>query len=73
MIGLLTEIGFIEVRITDRFDCFCDTSKEEVAMEFTVWGVNLFARRPASYGINAMIQYNITEKSAQSPGVAANC
>lgn len=47
MITLLTEVGFTEVRITDRFDCFRDTSKEDVAIEFTVRGVNLFARRPA--------------------------
>ncbi len=46
MMRLLQEVGLAEVRITDRFDCFRGTSKEDVAREFTVRGVNLFARRP---------------------------
>ena len=47
MIGLLTDVGLTEVRITDRFDCFRGTSKEEVAAELGVHGVNVFARTPA--------------------------
>ena len=41
MMRLLGEVGFIEVRITQRFDCFRDTSKEDIAAEFTVRGINL--------------------------------
>jgi hypothetical protein len=46
MVRLFQEVGLTEVRITQRFDCFQGTSKEDVAREFTVYGVNLFARRP---------------------------
>jgi hypothetical protein len=46
MTQLLEEVGLTDVRITDRFDCFRGTSKEDVAVEFTVRGVNLFARKP---------------------------
>ena len=45
MIQLFQEVGLTDVRIVDRFDCFRETSKEDVAVEFTVRGVNLFARR----------------------------
>lgn len=47
MIALLTAVGFIEVRVANRFDCFRDTSKEDIALEFTVRGVNLFAQLPS--------------------------
>ena len=50
MIGLLTEVGLTDVRITDRFDCFRGTSKEDVATEFTVRGVYLFAQSPQESG-----------------------
>lgn len=46
MARLFLEVGLTDVRITQRFDCFRGTSKEDVAQEFTVRGVNLFARRP---------------------------
>ncbi|HLJ55312.1 MAG TPA: hypothetical protein VKT77_09740 [Chthonomonadaceae bacterium] len=47
MIRLFEQVGLTDVRIVDRFDCFRETSKEAVATELTVHGVNLFARRPA--------------------------
>jgi len=34
------------VKITERFDCFRGTSKENVARKFGVHGVNLFASKP---------------------------
>ena len=43
MIRLLTEVGLTGVQITARFDCFRGTSKEDLAEEFQVRGVNLFA------------------------------
>ena len=45
MIQLFQEVGLTDVQIVDRFDCFRGTSKEDVALEFTVRGVNIFARR----------------------------
>jgi SAM-dependent methyltransferase len=36
------------VTITERFDCFRGTSKEDVARKFGVHGVNVFARKPAT-------------------------
>ncbi len=42
---LLTTAGFWEVKITDRFDCFRGTSKENVARKFGVHGVNVFGRK----------------------------
>ena len=50
MVRLFQEIGLTEVRIANRFDCFQGTSKEDVAREFTVYGVNLIAWRPGSDG-----------------------
>ncbi len=46
MVKLFREVGLVDVRITERFDCFRGTSKEDVALEFGVRGINLFARRP---------------------------
>jgi len=45
MVHLFHEVGLTDVRIVDRFDCFRGTSKEDVAAEFAVRGVNLFACR----------------------------
>ena len=45
----LETVGLTEVRITHRFDCFQGTSKEDVAQEFTVRGVNLFARQRGTH------------------------
>ena len=36
------------MRITERFDCFRGTSKENVARKFGVHGVNVFARKAAT-------------------------
>jgi hypothetical protein len=45
LISLLAAVGFSDVKITDRFDCFRGTSKENVARKFGVHGVNVFARK----------------------------
>ncbi len=42
---LLIEVGLEDIQIAARFDCFRGTSKEDVAAEFGVRGVNVFARR----------------------------
>ena len=42
---MLAGVGFSEVKITERFDCFRATSKEAVARKFGVHGVNVFARK----------------------------
>jgi hypothetical protein len=34
-------VGFRDVRITHRYDCFRGTSKESTARKFGVMGVNL--------------------------------
>ena len=43
---MLTRVGFSGVRVTDRYDCFRGTSKENVARTFGVIGVNVHARKP---------------------------
>jgi SAM-dependent methyltransferase len=45
LVSLLESVGFAEVRITERFNCFRGTSKEHVARKFGVHGVNVFARK----------------------------
>jgi hypothetical protein len=45
-VAALAGIGFQEVRVVDRFDCFRATSKERTARKFGVHGINLFARKP---------------------------
>jgi len=37
--------GFIEARITARFDCFAGTKKEGTARKYGVKGVNVIARK----------------------------
>ena len=44
MVELLSEVGLTEVQITARFDRFRGTSKEGVAADLGVHGVNVFAR-----------------------------
>ena len=44
--ALLGQIGFEDVAIQERFDCFRGTSKERVAMKYGVVGVNVYARKP---------------------------
>jgi hypothetical protein len=41
----LTQIGFLDVAVCERFDAFRGTSKENVARKFGVVGVNVFARK----------------------------
>lgn len=43
----LKDVGFTEVRIVRRHDCFKDTSKEAIARKYGVRGVDLLARKPA--------------------------
>jgi len=45
-VALLAQVGFRDVAVTDRFDCFHDTSKERVARTYGVVGVNVYAARP---------------------------
>lgn len=40
---LLVEVGLSDPRVTARFDCFRETSKEDVAREFGVRGVHMVA------------------------------
>jgi len=39
-------VGFIDIRVTDRFECFRGTSKERTALKYGVIGVNIYARKP---------------------------
>ena len=42
--GYLRDLGFQDVRIEARFDCFRATTKERTARKFGVHGVNVFGR-----------------------------
>jgi hypothetical protein len=44
---VLTAAGFVDVAITERFDCFRGTSKEKTARKYGVLGMNIYARKPA--------------------------
>jgi len=46
-VAVLEELGFEEVRVTARFDCFRATTKERTAKKYGVRGTNVFARKPA--------------------------
>jgi len=46
----LAQIGFEDVSISQRFDCFRATSKEKTARRYGVHGVNLYARKPVGLG-----------------------
>ncbi len=48
MIDLFTDAGFINVSITQRFECFAGTTKERTARRYGVVGVNLSAVRADS-------------------------
>jgi hypothetical protein len=37
-------VGLSQARITQHFDCFRETSKEDIARKYAVHGVNVFAR-----------------------------
>jgi len=45
-VAFLTELGFEDVRVTARFDCFRGTTKENTARRYGVHGANVFARKP---------------------------
>jgi hypothetical protein len=46
---IATAVGLADARITERFDCFRDTSAEaKVSKDLRVHAVNLFARRPTT-------------------------
>lgn len=47
MLEVLNGMGFEEVSIVERFDCFHATSKEGTARKYGVHGANIFARKPA--------------------------
>jgi len=42
---VLSQIGFTDVVVRDRFDCFRGTSKEGVAKKYGVVGVNVYASK----------------------------
>lgn len=42
---MLGELGFDDVAVVARFDCFRGTSKERIAARYGVRGVNLLARK----------------------------
>ena len=44
--SFLMALGFDDVRVTARFDCFRGTTKENTARKYGVHGVNVFARQP---------------------------
>jgi hypothetical protein len=41
-------MGFEDVCLTARFDCFRATKKEATARKYGVRGANIFARKPAA-------------------------
>jgi len=43
---VLTQTGFQNVAIRERFDCFRGTSKERTARKYGVVGVNVYAVKP---------------------------
>ncbi len=48
MSEVLNRLGFQEVSIVERFDCFRATTKEPTARKYGVHGANIFARKPPS-------------------------
>lgn len=44
--SFLYDLGFQDVRVTARFDCFRGTKKENTARKYGVRGANVFARKP---------------------------
>jgi hypothetical protein len=42
----LRDLGFEDVRVAARFDCFRGTKKENIARKYGVRGANVFARKP---------------------------
>ena len=46
MTEVLRGMGFEEVSILERYDCFRGTTKEATARKYGVHGANVFARKP---------------------------
>jgi hypothetical protein len=46
LLSLLRNLGFADVFLVQRFDCFVGTSKEATARKYGVRGVNVVAFRP---------------------------
>jgi hypothetical protein len=44
-VSFLRDLGFEDVRIMARFDCFRATKKENTARKYGVHGANIFARK----------------------------
>jgi hypothetical protein len=44
-VSAFADAGFVDVAITQRYDCFAATSKERTARRYGVIGVNLTAVR----------------------------
>jgi hypothetical protein len=42
---VLGRVGFADVRVVERFDCFQGTTKERTARKYGVIGVNVYARK----------------------------
>ena len=42
---MLAQVGFTNVSVVARFDCFLGTSKERIARKFGVRGVNVLGRK----------------------------
>lgn len=53
LVTILTRAGLESAQVVQHFDCFSATSKEKVALEFGVHGVNVFARKPATTKVNS--------------------
>ncbi len=47
MLQILQEVELSDARVTKRFDCFRGTPKEDVADEFGVRSVNVYAAKSA--------------------------
>jgi hypothetical protein len=45
-VPFLNLIGFSDITIKERFDCFRGTRKEGTARKYGVAGMNVFARKP---------------------------
>ena len=48
--SFLRYLGFDDVRVAARFDCFRGTKKESTARKYGVLGANVFARKPMAHG-----------------------
>jgi arsenite methyltransferase len=47
LVAVVTQVGFQDARIVERFDCFAGTSaKHKLSKDLFVQGANLFARKP---------------------------